>query len=389
MDGKGIWPSSKRTSQGMAVEERKVADSLQGLDINDYQGEENDDEYDDASDSGSMYLSPFLFYQTADTDSERKSTKSFEAQNIHVTVEHGRRYCDESYFMPNDETESIRLNIIHQIYLMLLDGKLTTVPLAKDEPRILDIGTGTGDWAVEMSRLFPKATIIATDIGIFDTGLAHIDLPNVFFQLDDAREGWTYHEPFDLIHLRGLSGAFNDWPAIYGQAIEHNPGGYIEIADTDPAGDSVIFPNSESSYFHIYTGAMRSAAETLGYPRDLSHLKPNMLSAAGFVDVCVFDRTVPIGLWPEDLHEKTLGKLTLIPVLEGLEAYGLRSLTATGWTADAARDLCEKAKMEIMSADRMTARVKFMTGRKPISRIQMKEMRQRELLVRALKNVEE
>ncbi|ODM22244.1 hypothetical protein SI65_03090 [Aspergillus cristatus] len=252
MDGKGIWPSSRRTSQGMAVEERKVADSLQGLDINDYQEEEEEEEDDDdTSDSGSI-----------------KSTKSFEAQNIHVTIENGRRYCDDFYFMPNDETESTRLNIIHQIYLILLDGKLTTAPLAKDEPRILDIGTGTGDWAVEMSSLFPKATIIATDIGIFDTGLAHIDLPNVFFQLDDAREEWTYHEPFDLIHLRGLSGVFNDWPAMYRQAFEHlNPGGYIEIADTDPAGDSVTFPNSESSYFYIYTVAMRSAAEAFLLPR--------------------------------------------------------------------------------------------------------------------------
>lgn len=332
----------------------------------------------------------FPLCQTAETDSYRKSTKSFEAQNIHVTIEHGRRYCDDIYFMPNDETESTRLNIIHQIYLILLDGKLTTAPLAKDAPRILDIGTGPGDWALEMSSLYPKATIIATDISIFDTGLAHIDLPNVSFQLDDAREGWTYHEPFDLIHMRGLSGAFNDWPAMYRQAFEHlNPGGYIEIADSDPAGDSVTFPNSESSYFHIYTGAMRSAAEALRYPRDLSHLKPNMLSAAGFVDVRVFERTVPIGLWPQDLHEKTLGKMTLIAVLEGLEAYGLRPLTATGWTADAVMDLCEKAKVEIMSADRMTARVKFMTGRKPISRIQMKEMRQREVLAKALRKVEE
>lgn len=291
--------------------------------------------------------------------------------------------------MPNDETECTRLNIIHQIYLILLDGNLTTASLAQDAPRILDIGTGPGDWALEMSSAYPKSTIIATDIGVFDIGLAHIDLPNVSFQLDDAREEWTYHEPFDLIHLRGLSGAFNDWSAIYRQAFEHlNPGGYIEVADTDPAGESVVFPNPESSYFHIYTSAMRSAAEALGYPRDLSHLKPSMLSAVGFVDVRVFERTVPIGLWPQDLHEKTLGKMALIAVLEGLEAYGLRSLTATGWGEDDIRDLCEKAKVEIRSADRMTARVRLMTGRKPISRIQMKELRQRELLANALRKVE-
>lgn len=60
MDGKGIWPSSERTSQGLAVEESKVADSLQGLNKNDYREEEddddddNDDDDDDASDTASM-----------------------------------------------------------------------------------------------------------------------------------------------------------------------------------------------------------------------------------------------------------------------------------------------------------------------------------------------
>lgn len=54
MDGKGIWPSSERTSQDLAVEESKVADSMQKLDINDYKEEEDDDDNDDASDSASM-----------------------------------------------------------------------------------------------------------------------------------------------------------------------------------------------------------------------------------------------------------------------------------------------------------------------------------------------
>lgn len=294
--------------------------------------------------------------------------------------------------MPNDETENTRLNIVHQIYLILLDGNLTTVPLTKDAPRILDVGTGPGDWAVEMSSMYPGAKILATDLGVFDTGLAHVNLPNVSFQLDDAREEWTYHEPFDLIHLRGLSGSFDDWSAIYKQAFEHlNPGGYIEVADTDPAADTVTLPNSQnSSYFHIYTSAMRSAAEISGFPRDLSHLQQSMLSAAGFVDVRVFERTIPIGLWPRDLHEKTLGKMALIAVLEGLEAYGLRPLTTiTNWTVDSVRDLCEKVKGEFLASEQMTARARFMTGRKPISRKEMKEMRKNELLAKALRKAEE
>ena len=325
----------------------------------------------------------------------RKSTRSFEAQNIDIVVENDRRYCDDFYYMPNDETEATRLNIVHQLYLILLDGNLTTVPLAKTAPRILDIGTGPGDWAVEMSGAYPDATIIATDIGVFDTGLAHIDLPNVSFQLDDAREEWTYHEPFDLIHLRGLSGSFYDWTAIYCQAFEHlSPGGYIEVADTDPAAaNTVQLPNSAQSrnaYFYIYTAAMRSAAEATGYPRGLDHIHSDMLAAAGFVDVRVFERTLPIGLWPQDPTEQTLGKMSLIAVLEGLEAYALRPLTSTArWTPEDVRDICEKVKGELLTGGRITAKVRFMTGRKPVSRIQLKEMRQRDVIAKALQKVDE
>ncbi|KAL3489428.1 S-adenosyl-L-methionine-dependent methyltransferase [Aspergillus germanicus] len=309
-----------------------------------------------------------------DTDSDGisiKSTKSFEAQNIEYVLENGRRYCNDTYFMPNDEAEQTRLNITHQICLILFDGKLTNVPLAKKNPRVLDIGTGPGDWAIEMSAEYPGATIIATDIGVFDSGLGStIELPNVSFQLDDARDEWTYHEPFDLIHIRGLAGAVSDWCSLYKQAFRHlGPGGYIEISDADPAADSVSFPGSGDSYLNIFASAMRSAAEATGHPRDLCHLLPSVLSAAGFTDIRVKERTIPIGLWPTDAREKTLGKMGLIALLEGVEAYSLRQLTATGnWTAEGVRDLCEKVKMEILTAGRMTCVVKTVMARKPFVR---------------------
>ncbi|KAL3481848.1 S-adenosyl-L-methionine-dependent methyltransferase [Aspergillus californicus] len=313
----------------------------------------------------------------SETDSDGisiKSTKSFEAQSIEYVLENDRRYCNDTYFMPNDEAEQTRLNITHQIGLILLEGSLTNVPLVKKNPRILDIGTGPGDWAIEMSGAYPGATIIATDIGVFDNGVGStIDLPNVSFQLDDARDEWTYHEPFDLIHLRGLAGAFSDWSSIYKQAFRHlAPGGYIEITDADPAADSVTFPDSSDSYLAIFASAMRSAAEAMGHPRDLRHLLPSTLIAAGFIDVRVLERTIPIGLWPDDPREKTLGKMGLISLLEGLEAYSLRQLTAAGnWTAESVRDLCEKVKRELLTAGRMTCCVKTVTARKPFSRAMM------------------
>ncbi|KAI9367775.1 S-adenosyl-L-methionine-dependent methyltransferase [Aspergillus egyptiacus] len=310
--------------------------------------------------------------ETDSDDISIKSTKSFETQNIEYVLENGRRYCNSTYFMPNDEAEQTRLNITHQLCLILFEGNLINVPLAKEAARILDIGTGPGDWAIEMSAAYPGATVIATDIGVFDSGLGStIEIPNVSFQLHDARDEWTYHEPFDLVHMRGLAGAFSDWSFLYNQAFHHlTPGGYIEVIDADPAvADSVTFTGSENSYLNIFASAMRSAAEATGHRRDLRHIEPNVLKAAGFIDVRVLERTVPIGLWPDDPQEKTLGKMALIALLEGLEAYSLRQLTATGnWTAKEVRDLCEKVKRELLTAGKMTCRVRAVTARKPFAR---------------------
>ncbi|KAJ5364741.1 uncharacterized protein N7496_010454 [Penicillium cataractarum] len=312
-----------------------------------------------------------------------KSTRSYASLTLQHIQENGRRYANETYFMPNDEPELTRLNIVHQIYLILLDNALTTAPLppSPTPTRILDIGTGPGDWAIEMSAAYPTATIIASDLTVFDSGLGHLALPNVDFQLADARAEWTYHEPFDLIHLRGLSGAFQDWAAIYAQAFTHcKPGGYIEVADTDPAADTIAFsplkrPGSEAEIpaLRKYTSALRAAAEAAGYPRDLAHLNTDALAAAGFVDVRVIERTIPIGLWPEDVAEKTLGKMTLISLLEALEGYALRPLTVHGgYTVDGVKELCQSVRGELLGVDGLTAKVRIVTGRRPVSFAQKK-----------------
>ncbi|PWY70177.1 S-adenosyl-L-methionine-dependent methyltransferase [Aspergillus heteromorphus CBS 117.55] len=248
-----------------------------------------------------------------------------------AVLENGRRYCNGTYFMPNDGPEQTRLNVIHQIYLILLDGRLTAAPVALDTPRmrILDVGTGPGDWAIEMGTAYPDAAITASEIGVFEHGLGHVGLPNVYFQLDDARDEWAYTDgPFDLIHLRGLAGAFPDWPFVCWQAFRHlAPGGYVGNADTDFSADAVT-SISANSYLRLFS-ALRSATDSTGYPWDMSHLGSTVLSAEGFVDVDVYEYTFPLGLGPDTPRERTLGKKALVALLEGLEAFSIRPLTAT------------------------------------------------------------
>jgi hypothetical protein len=70
--------------------------------------------------------------------------------------ENGRSYHsyqEGKYVLPNDEQEKERLDFMHHLYLIWLDGELLLAPVRGEElHRVLDVGTGTGIWAMEFSQ---------------------------------------------------------------------------------------------------------------------------------------------------------------------------------------------------------------------------------------------
>ena len=51
----------------------------------------------------------------------------------------------------------------HHVFRLFLGGELHTAPL--ESPRkILDLGTGTGAWAIDMADIYPEAEVIGNDL---------------------------------------------------------------------------------------------------------------------------------------------------------------------------------------------------------------------------------
>jgi hypothetical protein len=54
-----------------------------------------------------------------------------------------------AYIYPNDEPENDRLDLQHKLFAQLHGGRIFFAPM-RNPKRILDVGTGTGLWAIDM-----------------------------------------------------------------------------------------------------------------------------------------------------------------------------------------------------------------------------------------------
>lgn len=245
--------------------------------------------------------------------------------------ENGRRYHtyfgDDKNLQPTDETEQDRLDLHHEIFLILLGGRLHLAPIGKTPQRILDVGTGTGIWAIEMADKYPNAMVFGLDLSPIQPKWVP---PNCRFEVDDAERDWTHElDYFDFIHIRNLAQAISDWPKLLSQAYECTaPGGYIELAELETA------PHSDDGTLDSATDLLRYFSllhEGLARMGNLTAVAAETLKSnlenAGFVDVTVTTRKHPLAPWPKDPKMKHAGALALLSCQTGFHAYGIAIFT--------------------------------------------------------------
>lgn len=210
----------------------------------------------------------------------------------HYQYENGRRYHayrEGQYVLPNDDQEQERLDLQHHIWRLLLGGRLYTAPLpspsSDSQLRILDLGCGTGIWAIDMADEFPSSEVFGVDLSPIQPDWVP---SNCRFHVDDYEDEWTYRddEKFDYVHGRALSGTSADWARFYQQAKSNiKPGGYMEMQEYE----AWIFSDDDSCdrapWTMEWVEKLDGASKRFGKQINVAKHHRQWMIEAGFEDV--------------------------------------------------------------------------------------------------------
>ncbi|EEP81564.1 predicted protein [Uncinocarpus reesii 1704] len=212
----------------------------------------------------------------------------------------------------------------HHLYTLLYGG-IYRAPISKDIKYALDVGCGTGIWAIEFADKFPNTEIIATDLSAIQPGFVP---ENLQFEVDDAEDDWQFSHLFDYIHIGTLAGSIADWPRLLRQAYDNLvPGGWLEVIDFDAwasTDDDSLPPDSAYAQFQAL---LVDASKQFGKEINIAPKLLELVEDAGFVNVVDERRRAPLSPWPSDPKQKNLGEIMRMVMADSLEPYCLALFT--------------------------------------------------------------
>ncbi|KAK3331848.1 S-adenosyl-L-methionine-dependent methyltransferase [Cercophora scortea] len=277
--------------------------------------------------------------QIDNADSAGSDSTSLRSTILDYRKENGRTYHafkDGSYALPNDEIENERLDLQHHVFALTFDGKLHIAPLPKAPAHVLDVGTGTGIWAIDFANEYPDSQIVGVDLSPIQPLFVP---PNVSFFVDDLEDEWNFPQKFDYVFARFMTGSILDWPKFFKQSFNNlNPGGIIELQD-------IIYPMrsddgtlTEDSALHKWSVTLAEGFRAAGRPLDSALEYEAQLAEAGFVDIVRVPYKWPTNRWPRDAKYKEVGIWANENALSALHALSLAIFTrpkgegGLGWT---------------------------------------------------------
>ncbi|KAF4631398.1 hypothetical protein G7Y89_g6735 [Cudoniella acicularis] len=153
-------------------------------------------------------------------------TSALDNSFLETVIIHNREYqqysvANQVYFVPIDEDELERLDIMNNVLNRVFDGRLLFPPLSRPR-RILDCGYGNGSWAVEVADQNPRCEVLGIDINPWQPE----EIPRNLFT-------FPAHN-FDLVHSQMMANGIhvNRWTEYLRDMFRvTRPGGWCQMVE--------------------------------------------------------------------------------------------------------------------------------------------------------------
>ncbi|KAH8896217.1 S-adenosyl-L-methionine-dependent methyltransferase [Thozetella sp. PMI_491] len=258
-------------------------------------------------------------------DAVSNASTSIKSSLLEHSFENGRRYHkyrNGRYPIPNDDVEQNRDDMKHAMMLELTDGQLFFAPIGDNPQKIIDLGTGTGIWAIDVADKFPSAEVLGVDLSPIQPTWVP---PNCKFLVDDIEDEWMNGDNWDFVHMRCISPWLKDTSKLLKTAYQNlKPGAWIEIQEFDGrvnCDDGTIAPDAPLKRFYdLIPIAMAKFGTTFNAGENLREPLEN----AGFVNVNCKVLKVPFGPWPRNKTMRLIAHYCLLMMVDLMSAMAVK-----------------------------------------------------------------
>ncbi|KAK4043338.1 hypothetical protein C8A01DRAFT_43655 [Parachaetomium inaequale] len=220
-----------------------------------------------------------------------------------------QRYALENgiYFAPVDDDEIDRLQYMHEIFNMMFDNRLIFPPIPRPR-RILECGSGSGAWAMEVAEQHPECEVIGIDV--YPYPVPEDIPPNLDFQVDDLNSPSTFPSNyFDLVHSRMMAGGIhaNRWMNYLNDILRVlRPGGWCQMVEIYFNAQSDNGTLTSNHALQVWSQSYMQSIQPAKDPRAPLRLQ-NWMTQAGFVEVESRLLTLPLSGWSTDPRDNAIG----------------------------------------------------------------------------------